>query len=69
MTLISLIEREMPEDHLHIVVRGEAKISPSQIMAVCSGKSISASEFFKLYSEIKKRDLWEREALDSALFC
>ena len=50
---IDIIELEIPEDHIHMVVRGEPKISPSQIMQVI--KSISAREFFKLYPDIKRR--------------
>ena len=53
---IDIIELEIPEDHIHMVVRGEPKISPSQIMQVI--KSISAREFFKLYPDIKRRYFW-----------
>ena len=47
---------EIPEDHIHMVVRNEPKMSPSQIMQVI--KSISTREFFKLYTDIKKRYFW-----------
>ncbi len=46
-----MVELEIPEDHIHMVVRSEPKLSPSQIMQEI--KSISAREFFKLYPDIK----------------
>jgi putative transposase len=46
----------MPVDHLHMVVRGEPRMSPSDIMQII--KSISAREFFRRYLEIKKRYFW-----------
>ncbi|KXI28835.1 transposase [Paraglaciecola hydrolytica] len=49
-------ELEIPEDHIHMVVKGEPKLAPSQVMQVI--KSISAREFFKLYPEIRKRYFW-----------
>jgi len=39
-----------------MVVRSEPKTSPSQIMQVV--KSISAREFFKMFSDIRKRYFW-----------
>lgn len=53
---IEIVELEVPVDHIHMVVRSEPKISPSDIMQVI--KSISARMFFKLYPEIKKRYFW-----------
>ena len=53
---IDIVELEIPEDHIHMVVRSEPKISPSQIMQVV--KSISAREFFKMFPDIKKRYFW-----------
>ena len=50
---IDIVELEIPEDHIHMVVRGVPKMSPSDVMQVI--KSISAREFFRLYPEIKKR--------------
>ena len=49
-------ELEIPEDHIHMVIKGEPKLAPSQVMQVI--KSISAREFFKLYPEIRKRYFW-----------
>ena len=49
-------ELEIPEDHIHMVIRGEPKLAPSQVMQVI--KSISAREFFKLYPDIKRRYIW-----------
>ena len=40
-------ELEIPEDHIHMVIKGEPKTAPSHVMQVI--KSISAREFFKLY--------------------
>lgn len=53
---IDIVELEIPEDHLHMVVRGVPKMSPSDVMQVI--KSISAREFFRRYPEIKKRYFW-----------
>ncbi len=53
---IDLVELEIPEDHIHMVVRSEPKISPSHIMQVI--KSISVREFFKCYPDIKRRYFW-----------
>ena len=53
---IDIVELEIPEDHIHMVVRSEPKISPSHIMQVI--KSISAREFFKCYPDIKRRYFW-----------
>ena len=53
---IDMVELEIPEDHIHMVVRSEPKMSPSQIMQVI--KSIPAREFFKWYPDIKKRYFW-----------
>ncbi len=53
---IDIVELEIPEDHLHMVVRGVPRISPSDVMQII--KSISAREFFRRYPEIKKRYFW-----------
>jgi putative transposase len=53
---IDIVEIEIPVDHLHMVVRGEPKMSPSDVMQIV--KSISAREFFQRYPEIKKRYFW-----------
>ena len=53
---IEIVELEIPVDHIHMVVRSEPKISPSDIMQII--KSISAREFFKLHPDIKKRYFW-----------
>ena len=53
---IDVVELEIPIDHIHMVVRSEPKMSPSQVMQVI--KSISAREFFKLRPEIKKPYFW-----------
>jgi putative transposase len=53
---IEIVEIEVPEDHIHMVVRCEPRVSPSDIMQVI--KSISARQFFKLHPDIKKRYFW-----------
>ena len=53
---IDIVELEVPEDHIHMVVRGVPKMSPSDVMRVV--KSISAPEFFRIYPEVKKRYFW-----------
>lgn len=53
---IDIIELEIPEDHIHMVVRSEPKMSPSKIMQIV--KSISAREFFRLYPDVKRRYFW-----------
>tara|TARA_B110000467_G_C17968465_1_gene288840 strand:- start:6 stop:344 length:339 start_codon:yes stop_codon:yes gene_type:complete len=53
---IDIVELEIPEDHIHMVVRSEPKVSPSDIMQII--KSISAREFFKCYPDIKRRYFW-----------
>lgn len=53
---IEVVELEVPVDHIHMVVRSEPKVSPSDIMQII--KSISARQFFKIYSDIKKKYFW-----------
>ena len=53
---IDIIELEIPEDHIHMVVLGIPKMSPSDVMQVI--KSISAREFFRIYPEIKEHYFW-----------
>ena len=53
---IDIVELEIPEDHLHMVIRGVPKMSPSDVMQII--KSISAREFFRCYPEIKKKYFW-----------
>ncbi len=53
---IEIVELEIPEDHLHMVVRGVPKMAPSQMMQIV--KSISARGFSRHYPEIKKHYFW-----------
>jgi len=53
---IDIVELKIPVDHIHMVVRSEPKISPSNVMQIV--KSISARQFFKLRPEIKKKYFW-----------
>ena len=53
---IEIVELELPEDHIHMVVKTEPSASPSHVMQVI--KSISAREFFRQYPNIRKRYFW-----------
>ena len=53
---IDIVELEIPEDHIHMVVRSVPTQSPSNVMQVI--KSITAREFFRVYPEIKKKYFW-----------
>ena len=65
---IDIVELEIPKDHIHMVVRSEPKVSPSNIMQII--KNISARQFFRvLYPEIKKRYFWGGKPLGAKLFC
>ena len=49
-------EIEVPEDHVHMVIKAEPRMSPSEIMRTI--KSITAREFFKKYPEVKEEYFW-----------
>jgi len=51
--ILILVELEIPKDHIHMVVHGVPKISPSGVEQVI--KRISAREFFRRNPDIKKR--------------
>ena len=53
---IEIVELGIPEDHIHMVVKSEPKISPSYIMQII--KSISAREFFRIFPKIKRKYFW-----------
>ena len=53
---IELVELEVPEDHIHMVVRTEPKLAPSDVMQVV--KSISAREFFRRFPGLKQKYFW-----------
>ena len=53
---IDVVDLEIPEDHIHMVVKSKPKMSPSYIMQVI--KNISARELFRLYTKIKRRFFW-----------
>ena len=53
---LPVVELEIPEDHIHMLVESEPKLSPSRIMQIF--KSISAREFFRRYPEIRRRYFW-----------
>ncbi len=50
---IEIVELEVPDDHIHMVIKSEPKQCPSNVMQII--KSISARNFFKLYPAIKKK--------------
>jgi putative transposase len=50
------VELEIPSDHVHMIVKSEPKVSPSDIMQII--KSISARNFFKFYPQIKRKYFW-----------
>lgn len=47
------------EDHVHILVRGAPRYSPSRIMQIC--KSILAIQIFKKFPKLKEDELWGGE--------
>ena len=53
---IDIAELEIPVDHIHMIVKSEPKVSPSEIMQII--KSISARNFFFLHPDIKKKYFW-----------
>ncbi len=53
---IDIVELEMPEDHIHMIIRSIPMQSPSGVMQII--KSITAREFFRIYPEIKKKYFW-----------
>ena len=44
------------EDHVHILVGGAPRYSPSRIMQIC--KSILAIQIFKSFPKLKEDELW-----------
>ncbi len=63
---IEIVELEIPDDHIHMVVRSEPKLCPSWIMQVI--KSISARNFFKLYPEVRKKYFWGGQLWTQSFF-
>ena len=58
-------EMRVAEDHVHIFLSFPPRYSISQVVGML--KSISASEIFKKYPEVKKR-LWGGEFLEDGYF-
>jgi putative transposase len=46
-------------NHVHLVVEGAPRYSPSRIMQIC--KSVLAIQIFKKFPEIKEEELWGGE--------
>ena len=46
-------------NHIHLVVEGAPRYSPSRIMQIC--KSILAMQIFKKFPKIKEEELWGGE--------
>lgn len=63
---IEIVELEIPEDHIHMVIKSEPKRCPSDIMQVI--KSIAARNFFKMYPEIKKKYFWGGQLWTQSFF-
>ena len=53
---IDIVELEIPNDHIHMVIKRIPKQSPSDVMQII--KSITARGFFRIYPEIKKKYFW-----------
>ena len=53
---ITVLEIEIPPDHIHALVSLPPRISVSECMRVL--KSISAREFFKMYPAIETKYFW-----------
>ncbi len=47
------------EDHIHLLIEGAPKYSPSRIMQIC--KSILAIQIFKKFPKLKEEELWGGE--------
>jgi len=47
------------DDHVHLVIEGPPKYSPSRIMQIC--KSILAIQIFKKFPKLKEDELWGGE--------
>ena len=47
------------EDHVHLVIEGAPRYSPSRIMQIC--KSILAIQLFKQFPKLKEDELWGGE--------
>ncbi len=47
-----MVELEIPEDHIHMVIRSIPKQSPSDVMQIV--KSITAREFFGFILKLRK---------------
>jgi len=47
------------ENHLHLIIEGAPRYSPSRIMQIC--KSILAIQIFKKFPKIKDEELWGGE--------
>jgi putative transposase len=61
-----IVELEIPKDHIHMVIRGIPKQSPSDVMQII--KSITAREFFRIYPEIKKTYFWGGKLWSQSFF-
>jgi len=47
------------ENHLHLIIEGAPRYSPSRIMQIC--KSILAIQIFKKFPKVKEEELWGGE--------
>ena len=63
---MEVVELEIPVDHVHMAIKTEPRMSPSEIMRII--KSISAREFFRIHPEIKARYFWGGRLWTSSFF-
>ena len=49
-------EIEVVEDHIHMMLKAEPRMSPGSIMQVI--KSISARQFFEMYPKVREKYFW-----------
>jgi len=61
-----IVEFEIPEDHIHMAIRGIPKQSPSDVIQIV--KSITYREFFRIYPEIKKKYFWSEKLWTQSYF-
>lgn len=53
-----IIEQEIMEDHVHLFISAPPSLSPGKIISII--KSISGSEIFMLYPNLKKTHSWKK---------
>jgi putative transposase len=59
-------ELEIPDDNIHMGIKGESKVAPSHVIKVI--KSISIRECFRLYQQIIKQCFWGSKVWTQSYF-